>query len=309
MKPVFAINGGAGRVLCSIPALEKYYKKHGSDFYIFSESGLDFFAGNKHLQDLAYTPDTKNVFETIIKPNNLITPEPYREHGYYNQKRSLTESFDFLINNTEDHSDLDRPTIALSKYEEITALDAIRQAKDIHKKSKTIVIQPFGRSSQIKEVAPTEVIDQSSRSLNTTTYLKIIEGLKKDYNIIYFGENLTVDDYTFKIQTSIRMWAAIIEAADYFIGCDSVGQHMAYAFNKPGTVILGSTFAKNTTYPDHFQIIQKQPLDIKYYPLRICDGLDGDLANRYNDTCMDFNDDEIQDMLTKIKSDIKKRVK
>ena len=89
MKKVFSISGGAGRVLCSIPALEKYYKKHGNNFYIYSESGMEFFAGNKKLQDLTYTPDTKDVFEHIIRPNNLITPEPYREHGYYNQKRSL----------------------------------------------------------------------------------------------------------------------------------------------------------------------------------------------------------------------------
>jgi ADP-heptose:LPS heptosyltransferase len=139
--------------------------------------------------------------------------------------------------------------------------------------------------------------------------MKLIDALKKDYNIIYFGEDVTIEDYTFKIKTNIRMWSAIVEASDYFIGCDSVGQHMAYAFNKPGTVILGSTFAKNITYPDHFQIIQKQPVDIKYCPIRICDGLDSDLANRYNDTCMDFTDAETNDIITKIKTDIKKKVK
>ncbi len=60
MKKVFAINGGAGRVICALPALEKYYQINGPDFYIYSESGLDFFAGNKHLQDLTYTPETKD---------------------------------------------------------------------------------------------------------------------------------------------------------------------------------------------------------------------------------------------------------
>jgi ADP-heptose:LPS heptosyltransferase len=306
MKKVFSISGGAGRVLCSIPALEKYYKKNGNNFYIYSESGMEFFAGNKMLQDLTYTPDTKDVFENIIRPNNLVTPEPYREHGYYNQKRSLTESFDFLINETEDHSDLERPKIYLSKLEEMHAIDAIENAKKTHGKTKTIVIQPFGKSSQIVQ---SEVIDSMSRSLNKATYLAILESLKKDYNIIYFGEHLEVDDYAFKIQTNSRMWSAIIEAADYFIGCDSVGQHMAYAFNTPGTVILGSTYAKNISYPDYFQIIQKTPIDIKYFPIRINEGLDGDLANRYNDTCMDFTEKETAELIEKIRTDIKKKTK
>jgi ADP-heptose:LPS heptosyltransferase len=305
MKKVFAINGGAGRVICALPALQKYYKNNGKDFYIFSEGSLEFFVGNKELQDLVYTSETKGVFENIIRPNEIISPEPYRDHGYYNQKRSLSEAFDFLINGSTDHKDLERPKICLSKQEEIHALDAINNAKKMQNKSKTIVIQPFGRGSS---VAHTEIIDATSRSLSKETYLKIIESLHKDYNVIYMGEFLEIEDTTFKIQTSLRQWGAVIEAADYFIGCDSVGQHMAYAFNKPGTVILGSTFAENVSYPSHFQILQKQPLDIKYLPIRIAEQVDGDLANRYNDTCMDFTEKETKELIEKIRADIKKKI-
>ena len=102
-----------------------------------------------------------------------------------------------------------------------------------------------------------------SRSLSLSSYMNIVDALQKKYNVIYMGEFMEVEDKTFKVQTQLRQWAAIIEAADYFIGCDSVGQHMARAFDKPGTVILGSTFAENITYPDHFQILQKTPVDIR----------------------------------------------
>ena len=38
----FFINGGAGRVLCSIPALERYAEDSGDkDFVIVCESGMD----------------------------------------------------------------------------------------------------------------------------------------------------------------------------------------------------------------------------------------------------------------------------
>ena len=40
----FFINGGAGRVICSIPALEKYAENH-DDFIIVAEGGMNFFKG------------------------------------------------------------------------------------------------------------------------------------------------------------------------------------------------------------------------------------------------------------------------
>lgn len=306
MKKVFAINGGAGRVLCAIPALLKYYKNNGPNFYILTESGLDFFAGVPELQDLTFTPEHKGVFENIIKPNQLISPEPYRDHGYYNQTRHLTEAFDYLINDSTEHADLEKIKIVLNKTEEINAIDAMDNVKSHQGKEKTIVIQPFGRSSSRMK---NEMIDPMSRSLSLSTYQSIIKELHKTYNVIYMGEDKEVDDSTFKVETNLRQWAAIIEAADYFLGCDSVGQHMAYAFNKPGTIILGSTFAENTSYAKHFQIIKKENADIRYFPIRLCEGgIDGDIANRVNDTCMDFSEKETKEIISKILKHIKEKI-
>lgn len=305
MKKVFVINGGAGRVICALPALQKYYKNHGPDFYILSESGIDFFVGHPELQDLAFDLNHKGLFENIIKPNELVSLEPYREHGYYNQKKSLSESFDKLINNTDDHSDLERPVISLSKVEEINALDAINNVKEYHKKKKTVVIQPFGRGCNLHKSGHT--VDPSSRSLSTNDYFYISEKIRKKYNLITFSELKFDNDQNMYVDTNIRQWAAIIEAADYFLGIDSVGQHMAYAFNKPGSIILGSTFAENISYPNHFNIIEKKGIKKKYSPIRI-HGLDGDLIDRYNDTCMDFSKQELDEITNKILSHIKRKI-
>jgi len=305
MKKVFVINGGAGRVICALPALQKYYKKHGPDFYILSESGIDFFVGHPELQDLAFELNHKGLFENIIKPNDLVSIEPYREHGYYNQKRSLSESFDWLINNTEDHSDLEKPKIVLSKLEEINALDAINNVKEYHGKKKTVVIQPFGRGCTLHKSGHT--IDPSSRSLSTDDYFYISEKIRKKYNLITFNELKFDNDQNMYVDTNIRQWSAIIESADYFVGIDSVGQHMAYAFDKPGSVILGSTFAENISYPNHFNILEKKDVKRKYSPIRI-HGLDGELIDRYNDTCMDFTRKELDEITNKILSHIKRKV-
>ena len=42
------INGGAGRVICSIPALEKFAEENPDDnFIIVCEGGTDFYKGHK----------------------------------------------------------------------------------------------------------------------------------------------------------------------------------------------------------------------------------------------------------------------
>ena len=49
----FFINGGAGRVICSIPALEKYAETH-DDFIIVAEGGMNFYKGHPVLHKYAY---------------------------------------------------------------------------------------------------------------------------------------------------------------------------------------------------------------------------------------------------------------
>ena len=115
------------------------------------------------------------------------------------------------------------------------------------------------------------------------------------------------NDKNMYVDANLRHWAAIIEAADYFVGVDSCGQHMAYAFDKPGSVIIGSTFAENISYPKHFNIVEKPNTPKVYSPIRI-EGLDSELANRVNDSCMDFTKQELEEITNNILKDIQKKV-
>jgi hypothetical protein len=82
---------------------------------------------------------------------------------------------------------------------------------------------------------------------------------------------------------------------------------MARAVGTPGTVIFGSTFPLNTSYPDYFQIIEKEGVR-KYSPIRIA-GLDSTLANRLNEGLMRYTDKEINEIYMKIVTDIEKKVR
>lgn len=300
MKTIFFIDGGAGRIITSIPALIKYSKLHENEDWSIIIPGWDYLLwGIPELQDRTYNTDTKGLFDNIIKNcDKIITPEPYRVPQYFRQEISLSEAFDCEINNTVDHDDLCNPILIFNKTEIINAKNLLNEVKENQKQQKTIVIQPFGRSAKL---IGNDIVDEESRSMSRKNYFQLIKLLKKNYNLIFFGEQqfyIKEDIFTAKYQCDLRQWAAVIKESDYFIGCDSVGQHMARAVNTRGTVIFGSTFPVNTSYPDYFQIIENSNVK-KYSPIRLT-GLDTLLSNRVNERCVEFTDAEINDIYGKI---------
>lgn len=287
MRKIIPVNGGAGRVICSVPAFERLAKS-GQDFIILAEGGMDFYMGNPLLQDRVFHPGHKGLFEQYIRDGEFINIEPYRDHGYYNQTRSLAEAFDHQINGVTEHKDLDRPRIVLNRSEEVVAAKVIADAKEYFKKDKVVILQPFGRSANKDR---NMIFDPSSRSLTPELYTRLAKSLATKFAVIYMGEIECPDDPCLRPNLNLRQWAAVIEEADYFVGCDSVGQHIAYAFNKPGTVFLGSTFAVNTSYQDHFQIIEKEGVKKVYSPIRVCQ-MDCQLADHVNEGTMEFSSAE-----------------
>lgn len=302
------IDGGAGRAIAAIPALIKYSKKN-SDFKVMVMGWDTLYWGIPELHDKVFNPDQKGAMDQFfMDAGRVISPEPYRVPGYYKQEKSLAEAFDYLINETDDHSDLDVPVLKTNKNEELQAANFMQSVRQQQQKQKTIVIQPFGRS--IEKPQDGVLLDQSSRSINPDTYLKLVKKLATKYNLVLFAEKdfwMPEDTYTMKPEADLRMWTAFIDAADYFVGCDSVGQHIARAMNKPGTVIVGSTFAINTTYPNFFNIVERD-VQKKYSPIRIS-GLESHLADRVNEATVEFTDEEVNAMYANIVKDIEKKVK
>lgn len=308
-KTVFYIDGGAGRVLTAIPALLKYAKAHPDDDWAVLVPAWDYlYWGIPELQDRTYGVDTKGIFENVVKnAERIITPEPYRNPAYFRQEISLAQAFDREINNTTDHSDLTQPVIIFNKAEQLIAKNTITDLKNAQKKQKTVIFQPFGRGAKVERE---EIVDEESRSLDPRAYIYLGRKLAQRYNLIFFGEQqfkLKEDNFAANYTCDLRQWAALIQASDYFLGVDSVGQHMARALGKPGTVIIGSTFPVNTTYPGYFSIIEKAGVK-KYSPIRIT-GLDSILANRLNENTMKFTEKELDQLYNNLVADIEKKVK
>jgi len=297
----FFINGGAGRVICSIPALEKYAESH-DDFIIVAEGGMNFFKGHPVLHKYAYDNWHKGLFEDKLKMRDCVTPEPYRIWHYYNQKCSLAQAFDIEINGLEEPRELPTPRVRLSKTEAISAINVIEEIKAGSGKDKVIIIQPFGRGAVVQG---DYIIDQTSRSFHQSQIVDIIHNLRKDYAVILMSEmQFPIDAKDSKDaipcavpNADIRVWAGLIECADHFLGCDSVGQHIAKAVGTTVTSVIGSTFPVNISYPDDptFDIIDIGEGKRTFSPIRLTAE---DYQDMMNDDCMEMTQDNIKAVIT-----------
>jgi hypothetical protein len=301
----FFINGGAGRVLCSIPALEKYAEESGDeDFVIVCEAGMDFYRGHPELHKRAYESWHKGLFENHLKGKDIVSPEPYRVNEYMNQKCDLAQAFDIQINELDGPRELKDPIIKLNKTEMIQGYQTIQEMKASIGKNKTIVVQPFGRSIAKQGEF---LVDQSSRSFELQNIINIIEKLREDYLVVVMTEHAisfsTNEGHPIAVPQiqDMRIWASVINSADHFLGCDSVGQHIAKALGKTATVVTGATFPENISYPDweDFDIIDIGKGKRVYSPIRI--SMD-DERDRANDEVMMMTEEQEQLVIDSVKS-------
>lgn len=286
MKKAFAINGGAGRVLCALPALEYYKKNIDPDVIIISESWMELFSMSPSLRGNVYHVAHKDLFRDKLLDRDIESPEPYRLNDYFTQKCNLIQAFDKLINGLDKIPETKKIKLELSKEEQAYGYNLVNQVKAQFGKEKAIVVQPFGAGIKMEG---NFIIDSSGRSFELRDFINIVDQLSKHYAIILMAP--------FKIPTEKPMqvavpdnadlvkWSAIINAADHFLGCDSVGQHIAHALDKSATVVVGSTFPENTTYPKdkNFTVIDNGIGRRMYSPIRITHD---QVADRNNEDMM-----------------------
>jgi hypothetical protein len=294
---VFIIDGGAGRAIASMPALRKYARLNpDSNFYIFTYWDSLFY-GDPVLHSKCYPPNTKGFFHNIVKNNEIVHPEPYFLKSYYNQETSLAEAFDEIINCTTDHSDLNEYFLAVTEPEKNFAVALVNELKQRSGTDKVIVYQPFGSGCNADNGVVTDV---SNRSLKYNDALDLACNLSERAAILYFGPQFIPDNHPkiynlFHHSPDLRMFSAVISQCDLFVGIDSVGQHMARAHDKPGVIVLGSTFEKNVSYADYdkFTFYRRKKHLPEYVPLRISD-FEMNLANIVNSMLMNFNEKDLK---------------
>ena len=101
---------------------------------------------------------------------------------------------------------------------------------------------------------------------------------------------------------TLRRWMGVIAASSYFVGCDSVGQHMSHSLDIPSTVVLGSTFKENVTYDDkNVSIIDLAEGKKMYSPIRMCHN---EIADVNNEKLMQLVDTDYDKIISSIEAGI-----
>jgi hypothetical protein len=274
MKKSFFINGGAGRVLCAIPALEHYKENVDPDVVIVAEAWSELFLTSKKLRHNVWPMNSKGLWEQL-KHSEIISPEPYRLNAYFNQKANLIQAFDMLINYDTPPSEVpDTKPIELdiNKVDQIYGHNMINQIKQQTGKKKVVVFQPLGSGAKRDGDF---IFDSSGRSFELRDVYRIVEELSKHYAIIMMTNiEIPTDKQMGAVipnNTNMLQWMGIMNASDYFIGCDSMGQHYAHALGKPATVVIGATYPENISYPANkdFTIIDVGKEKREYMPYRV----------------------------------------
>ena len=125
---------------------------------------------------------------------------------------------------------------------------------------------------------------------------------KKNYAVVYMGEiefDFQKEGCKDPVATprgiDLRQWSGIIAEADLFLGCDSVGQHLAYSLDIPAVVVVGATCKENISYPncEKFEVLDMGEGLRIYDPIRIT--MD-EVTQRVNDGIMAMND-KIEDVV------------
>lgn len=304
----FIITGGAGRVVCAMPALEKYARLNpDDDFNIIVHGWESLFWSHPILQNRTIGAHQKNTFDTLIKQTQVRIPEPYQVYGFYNQKLHVTEAFDQEINNTNDHSDLNHNCLHLSDIEIEGAKELIEKYKSDKKKKRSVVFQPYGSGVDIVNKMP---MDRSNRSLSQEHTLKLIQEMSKSAVVLNAShpKHRSRSD-TLSVQFDdpntnyFRRLMGLIYHCDYYVGVCSVGQHIARAFNKPGLILMGATHESNYSYPNHFDIYRKPDRIPVYSPWRLSE-VDIEFADRSNDGIMNFTNAEMKDIVSVIQKNL-----
>jgi len=303
MKKAFLIDGGAGRVLCSIPALEHYCTHTSNSFIIIAHGWYEIYLSSRLLRDKVYNINTPNLFN-ILKECEVITPEPYRLNAYFTQKCNLIQAFDILINHADDLEHIPEPktfSFDIGRSNFVLGHKIIAEAQNIFKKEKTIVLQPFGSTAVIEGPF---ILDNTGRSFELENIYSIVDKLSKNYNIILMSEfnmsPLLKNLKAFKPDTlTLPQWAGIINAADYFLGCDSVGQHFANLLNKPTSVVIGGTYPENISYLNNknFKVYDNGNTNRKYSPIRL---IPSTLEDRNNENLMILAEDTVNLLVSDI---------
>lgn len=285
MHVTINIDGGLGRVICAVPAIENF-AKNNNDFSVITPWS-DVFANHPTLKNV-YHSDTKDLWENIISKGAYLHPEPYQRREYYTQKAHLIDAFNLEINNAHVQG---MPHIYLSAQEKTWAENFARSVKNATRKRKLIAFQPYGATFKS---GSNDETDRSFSQANTIYIANRFMTLHADAALVNCTTMPFVHPNVFQQTFTTRQLFAVVSVCDAIFSIDSVVSHIGAAFDKKGVLILGGTHKENVGY-ENFKTFTREGYPKAYLPIRL-----GCQMISKNQGAMDFSQQQLDDMIRSV---------
>lgn len=284
LDAVVQIDGGVGRCLCAVPAVEAMAKER--QVTVIS-SHPEVFLHNPHIHKV-YGLNREYLFDDVIQYGEFFYPEPYWDYNFYQNKKHMIQSFSSILKQEESGG---KPNIYLSCNEKEEAKNYIGEIKRQIGKRKIIAFQPFGASLNFATG-----IDPTNRSLPFNAVDFILSNLYEDCCFINFTSCEIKNPAMCVDQFPLRKLFALLPHCDYVITIDSFLCHAGYAMGVLGTQIFGGTSVLNFGYPDHYHTVCREGYPKSYMAFRMSGCLEK------NQGAMDFTEDELRSIIAEIKN-------
>mgnify|MGYP005992825365 CR=1 FL=1 len=215
-KLAVMLDGGLGRVLCAIPALQTLAEEF--ELLVISGGWLEAYKGS----GLKVLPMNLPNQADLLDGYRVIKPEPYWELSYRDGRHNLVDAFHKALN-------LDLPKKALPFRTDTRGVGSAVKAS-----RPTLILQPVGAGGPV-----------DTRSMTKTEIESDIDKYKKEYSIFLVGtkEDLGVDTKEVTVVKDLKNAAFIkvVQSCALFIGCDSSGVHIAAAAGVPHILYAATT--------------------------------------------------------------------
>jgi len=251
---IFSISGGLGKNIAATPVLKYLKETYPDDELILLTAWDNIFYNNPYVKVFRFN-EYKYFHEDYIENDAIIiNNNPYDDLEYRQGKIHLTQAF-AKVWGIKDYKKVElKPYVNIPIEFEVSARKEIYDMKNKFKQP-LIVVQYLGATKY-----ENGIIYPSGRE-NIDLFTKVIANLSQRYTILLMKLanqpmiNIKKDNIlTLTKDAHYMKWFAYIKYADFFVGIDSSGQHMAATVNTPAVVVFGRTNPNNLSYKNQIII-------------------------------------------------------
>lgn len=256
---VFMIEGGVGKNLMATPVLKALKDEYPNSTIVVISPHIEVFDRLPFVDRAFKLGDNKYLYDDYIKKGSFINFNPYNTDWFRFRKKSVIKIwYDILGLRPADYEP--RPIMKFSQKELEIALNIFNNLNtNFNKESnKKLIFTQYcgGNSAKFVDANGNPVVRQDNLRNANKAISEIADALKDDFLFLAMKRpeeeaSKTPNIITLVEDVHYRIWGAIMNLCDGYLGIDSLGMHMAAAFDKPSFVLWGPTCKDNFGY--HFK--------------------------------------------------------